>query len=192
MLAFKDLQQSSQYLIINHNAGHILTSTSLWVAFWVLRLSIHLTFVNVGAAFPGTETHMAPEVARGDQPCAKADVWSSCCMLLHMLNGCQPWIRYYSHPLCLQVKISYLLFVENQIVTGWMGQNHTCVFICFRLSMSLHLCGRCHPSVTTSQLKCSGPDSRRTPKEERQQLSSGRKPPRPSEQVHAPYDLLII
>uniref|UniRef100_A0A3P8RX78 Protein kinase domain-containing protein n=1 Tax=Amphiprion percula TaxID=161767 RepID=A0A3P8RX78_AMPPE len=45
---------------------------------------------------------MAPEVARGDQLSAKADVWSSCCMLLHMLNGCQPWIRYYSHPLCLQ------------------------------------------------------------------------------------------
>ncbi|XP_044035385.1 mitogen-activated protein kinase kinase kinase 14 isoform X2 [Siniperca chuatsi] len=56
-----------------------------------------------GAAFPGTETHMAPEVARGEQLCAKADVWSSCCMLLHMLNGCHPWIRYYSHPLCLQI-----------------------------------------------------------------------------------------
>ncbi|XP_035997955.1 mitogen-activated protein kinase kinase kinase 14 [Fundulus heteroclitus] len=56
-----------------------------------------------GAAFPGTETHMAPEVARGDQACPKADVWSSCCMLLHMLNGCQPWIRYYTHPLCLQI-----------------------------------------------------------------------------------------
>ncbi|XP_074519906.1 mitogen-activated protein kinase kinase kinase 14 [Halichoeres trimaculatus] len=54
-------------------------------------------------AFRGTESHMAPEVARGDQLCAKADVWSSCCMLLHMLNGCQPWIRYYSHPLCLQI-----------------------------------------------------------------------------------------
>ncbi|KAF7665095.1 hypothetical protein LDENG_00155310 [Lucifuga dentata] len=56
-----------------------------------------------GSAFPGTETHMAPEVARGDQLCGKADVWSSCCMLLHMLNGCHPWIRYYSHPLCLQI-----------------------------------------------------------------------------------------
>uniref|UniRef100_A0A3P9NT65 Mitogen-activated protein kinase kinase kinase 14b n=1 Tax=Poecilia reticulata TaxID=8081 RepID=A0A3P9NT65_POERE len=56
-----------------------------------------------GTAFPGTETHMAPEVARGDQVCSKADVWSSCCMLLHMLNGCQPWTRYYSHPLCLQI-----------------------------------------------------------------------------------------
>ncbi|XP_068438630.1 mitogen-activated protein kinase kinase kinase 14 [Clinocottus analis] len=56
-----------------------------------------------GAALPGTETHMAPEVARGDRPCAKADVWSSCCMLLHMLNGCHPWVRCYSHPLCLQI-----------------------------------------------------------------------------------------
>ncbi|RVE60075.1 hypothetical protein OJAV_G00194390 [Oryzias javanicus] len=57
----------------------------------------------MGTAFLGTETHMAPEVARGDRLCAKADVWSSCCMLLHMLNGCQPWTRYYSHPLCLQI-----------------------------------------------------------------------------------------
>ncbi|KAM4624574.1 mitogen-activated protein kinase kinase kinase 14 [Polymixia lowei] len=56
-----------------------------------------------GSGFAGTETHMAPEVARGDQRSAKADVWSSCCMLLHMLNGCQPWIRYYSHPLCLKI-----------------------------------------------------------------------------------------
>ncbi|KAM9837883.1 mitogen-activated protein kinase kinase kinase 14 [Aulostomus maculatus] len=56
-----------------------------------------------GAAFPGTETHMAPEVVRGDRLCSKADVWSSCCMLLHMLNGCHPWIRYYSHPLCLHI-----------------------------------------------------------------------------------------
>uniref|UniRef100_A0A8C2WHP0 Protein kinase domain-containing protein n=1 Tax=Cyclopterus lumpus TaxID=8103 RepID=A0A8C2WHP0_CYCLU len=45
---------------------------------------------------------MAPEVARGDRPRGEADVWSSCCMLLHMLNGRHPWIRYYSHPLCLQ------------------------------------------------------------------------------------------
>uniref|UniRef100_A0AAQ4PVN2 Mitogen-activated protein kinase kinase kinase 14b n=1 Tax=Gasterosteus aculeatus aculeatus TaxID=481459 RepID=A0AAQ4PVN2_GASAC len=56
-----------------------------------------------GAAFPGTESHMAPEVARGDPLSAKADVWSSCCMLLHMLNGCPPWTRYYSPPLCLQI-----------------------------------------------------------------------------------------
>lgn len=26
-------------------------------------------------------------------------------MLLHMLNGCRPWTRYYSHPLCLQVSL---------------------------------------------------------------------------------------
>uniref|UniRef100_H3D2S3 Protein kinase domain-containing protein n=1 Tax=Tetraodon nigroviridis TaxID=99883 RepID=H3D2S3_TETNG len=56
-----------------------------------------------GGVFPGTETHMAPEVARGDPLSSKADVWSSCCMLLHMLNGCRPWTRYYSHPLCLQI-----------------------------------------------------------------------------------------
>ncbi|KAG7334748.1 hypothetical protein KOW79_001344 [Hemibagrus wyckioides] len=54
-------------------------------------------------ALKGTETHMAPEVARGEKRCAKADVWSSCCMLLHMLNGCQPWTRYYSRPLYLKI-----------------------------------------------------------------------------------------
>ncbi|XP_037546892.1 mitogen-activated protein kinase kinase kinase 14 [Nematolebias whitei] len=56
-----------------------------------------------GAALPGTESHMAPEVARGDPVCARADVWSSCCMLLCLLNGCQPWTRYFAHPLCLHV-----------------------------------------------------------------------------------------
>lgn len=51
----------------------------------------------------GTETHMAPEVVLGDKRSAKADIWSSCCMLLHMLNGCQPWTRYYSRPLYLKI-----------------------------------------------------------------------------------------
>ncbi|XP_062840843.1 mitogen-activated protein kinase kinase kinase 14 [Trichomycterus rosablanca] len=51
----------------------------------------------------GTETHMAPEVASSGKLCTKADVWSSCCMLLHMLNGCQPWTRYYSRPLYLKI-----------------------------------------------------------------------------------------
>ncbi|KAI5629412.1 mitogen-activated protein kinase kinase kinase 14-like, partial [Silurus asotus] len=54
-------------------------------------------------ALKGTETHMAPEVARGEKRCAKVDVWSSCCMLLHMLSGCQPWMRYYSRPLYLKI-----------------------------------------------------------------------------------------
>uniref|UniRef100_W5UC87 Mitogen-activated protein kinase kinase kinase 14 n=1 Tax=Ictalurus punctatus TaxID=7998 RepID=W5UC87_ICTPU len=54
-------------------------------------------------ALKGTETHMAPEVASGEKRCSKADVWSSCCMLLHMLNGCQPWTRYYSRPLYLKI-----------------------------------------------------------------------------------------
>lgn len=58
---------------------------------------------SAGAALPGTESHMAPEVARGDPVCARADVWSSCCMLLCLLNGCQPWTRYFAHPLCLHV-----------------------------------------------------------------------------------------
>lgn len=46
---------------------------------------------------------MAPEVVMG-KPCdAKVDVWSSCCMMLHMLNGCHPWTQYFRGPLCLKV-----------------------------------------------------------------------------------------
>nr|XP_057904668.1 mitogen-activated protein kinase kinase kinase 14 isoform X2 [Doryrhamphus excisus] len=51
----------------------------------------------------GTETHMAPEIVRGEPRGAKADVWSSCCMLLHMLNGCPPWTRYYTCRLFLKI-----------------------------------------------------------------------------------------
>lgn len=46
---------------------------------------------------------MAPEVVMG-KPCdAKVDVWSSCCMMLHMLNGCHPWTQYFRGPLCLKI-----------------------------------------------------------------------------------------
>ncbi|XP_044302863.1 mitogen-activated protein kinase kinase kinase 14 isoform X2 [Varanus komodoensis] len=52
---------------------------------------------------PGTETHLAPEVVIGKRCDSKADIWSSCCMMLHLLNGCHPWTRYYNHPLCLKI-----------------------------------------------------------------------------------------
>ncbi|KAB1265181.1 Mitogen-activated protein kinase kinase kinase 14 [Camelus dromedarius] len=56
-----------------------------------------------GDYIPGTETHMAPEVVMG-KPCdAKVDIWSSCCMMLHMLNGCHPWTQYFRGPLCLKI-----------------------------------------------------------------------------------------
>ncbi|XP_029997338.1 mitogen-activated protein kinase kinase kinase 14 isoform X3 [Sphaeramia orbicularis] len=51
----------------------------------------------------GTETHMAPEIVKGEPRGAKADVWSSCCMFLHMINGCQPWTRYYTCRLYLKI-----------------------------------------------------------------------------------------
>lgn len=57
----------------------------------------------LGNYVPGTETHMAPEVVMGKRCDCKVDVWSSCCMMLHMLNGCHPWTQYYNHPLCLKV-----------------------------------------------------------------------------------------
>ncbi|XP_063107805.1 mitogen-activated protein kinase kinase kinase 14 isoform X4 [Cavia porcellus] len=56
-----------------------------------------------GDSIPGTETHMAPEVVLG-KPCdTKVDIWSSCCMMLHMLNGCHPWTQYFRGPLCLKI-----------------------------------------------------------------------------------------
>lgn len=74
------------------------------------------------------------------------------------------------------------------------GSETFCSEVCFfsphssghlfvRLSTSLRPSGRCRPIVTTSQPKCSEPDSRRTLRDERQRRSSGGKPPRPSEQV---------
>lgn len=46
---------------------------------------------------------MAPEVVMG-KPCdAKVDIWSSCCMMLHMLNGWHPWTQYFRGLLCLKV-----------------------------------------------------------------------------------------
>uniref|UniRef100_A0A8D0H1B6 Mitogen-activated protein kinase kinase kinase 14 n=1 Tax=Sphenodon punctatus TaxID=8508 RepID=A0A8D0H1B6_SPHPU len=56
-----------------------------------------------GDYVPGTVTHMAPEMVMGKRCDSKVDVWSSCCMMLHMLNGCHPWTRYYNHPLCLKI-----------------------------------------------------------------------------------------
>uniref|UniRef100_A0A3Q0S1R8 Mitogen-activated protein kinase kinase kinase 14a n=1 Tax=Amphilophus citrinellus TaxID=61819 RepID=A0A3Q0S1R8_AMPCI len=58
---------------------------------------------NQGQNLKGTESHMAPEIVKGEPRGAKADVWSSCCMLLHMLNGCQPWTRYYTCRLYLKI-----------------------------------------------------------------------------------------
>uniref|UniRef100_A0A3Q2ZJD1 Mitogen-activated protein kinase kinase kinase 14a n=1 Tax=Hippocampus comes TaxID=109280 RepID=A0A3Q2ZJD1_HIPCM len=56
-----------------------------------------------GQNLKGTETHMAPEMVMGEPRGARADVWSSCCMLLHMLNGCPPWTRYYTCRLFLKI-----------------------------------------------------------------------------------------
>ncbi|XP_078501239.1 mitogen-activated protein kinase kinase kinase 14 [Lissotriton helveticus] len=71
--------------------------------------SAHLSPDNLGKSLvtgdytPGTETHMAPEIVMGKQCNSKVDIWSSCCMMLHMLNGCHPWTRYHSHPFCLKI-----------------------------------------------------------------------------------------
>ncbi|KAK9396830.1 mitogen-activated protein kinase kinase kinase 14 [Crotalus adamanteus] len=60
-------------------------------------------YLMAGDYVPGTETHLAPEIVMGKHCDFKIDIWSSCCMLLHLLNGYHPWIKYYNHPLCLKI-----------------------------------------------------------------------------------------
>ncbi|XP_069490318.1 mitogen-activated protein kinase kinase kinase 14 [Ambystoma mexicanum] len=71
--------------------------------------SAHLSSDGMGKSLvngdyvPGTETHLAPEIVMAKHCDSKVDLWSSCCMMLHMVNGCHPWTRYHSHPLCLKI-----------------------------------------------------------------------------------------
>lgn len=58
---------------------------------------------------------MAPEIVKGEPRGAKADVWSSCCMLLHMLIGCQPWTRYYTCRLYLKVYLTATLHLAISV-----------------------------------------------------------------------------
>ncbi|KAM3821381.1 mitogen-activated protein kinase kinase kinase 14 [Vipera latastei] len=60
-------------------------------------------YLRTGDYVPGTETHLAPEIVMGKHFDFKIDIWSSCCMMLHLLNGYHPWIKYYNHPLCLKI-----------------------------------------------------------------------------------------
>lgn len=83
----------------------------------------------LGNYVPGTETHMAPEVVMGKRCDCKVDVWSSCCMMLHMLNGCHPWTQYYNHPLCLKVSDPASVSCQSLFLLarvywprgGWLG-----------------------------------------------------------------------
>lgn len=89
----------------------------------------------LGNYLPGTETHMAPEVVMGKRCDSKVDVWSSCCMMLHMLNGCHPWTQYYNHPLCLKVSDPASLQCQagelpelvipgqGVLASGWMAES---------------------------------------------------------------------
>lgn len=56
---------------------------------------------------------MAPEVVMGKACDAKVDIWSSCCMMLHMLNGYHPWTQYFRGPLCLKVCVGHGRPVEG-------------------------------------------------------------------------------
>ncbi|MGH0151972.1 UNVERIFIED_CONTAM: hypothetical protein FKN15_021345 [Acipenser sinensis] len=53
-----------------------------------------------------TQTHMAPEVAKGTGHNGRADVWSATCTLLHMINGRHPWMKRYHHLPSLDVVVA--------------------------------------------------------------------------------------
>ncbi|XP_062388244.1 mitogen-activated protein kinase kinase kinase 14 [Sardina pilchardus] len=67
------------------------------------KLNTHGECIRVNTEMKGTETHMAPEMVKAERCGTKADVWSSSCMLLHLLTGCHPWTRLYSRPLYLTI-----------------------------------------------------------------------------------------
>lgn len=87
------------------NTIHYNTHTHTCTCTHTMHPNANVCINMLGNGLRGTESHMSPEVARGDPRSDKADVWSSCCMLLHMLSGHQPWTRYYTHPLCLKVRV---------------------------------------------------------------------------------------
>lgn len=86
----------------------------------------------------GSETHMAPEIVKGEPRGAKADVWSSCCMFLHMLCGCQPWTRYYSCRLYLKVYISVIMHLVHYLSHCTPLTLPLCL-LDYRLPMTPHL-----------------------------------------------------
>ncbi|XP_063047790.1 mitogen-activated protein kinase kinase kinase 14 isoform X2 [Engraulis encrasicolus] len=67
------------------------------------KIDKHGECIGVTTEMKGSESHMAPEVVRSERRSTKSDVWSCCCMLLHMLTGCLPWTRLYSRPLYLTI-----------------------------------------------------------------------------------------
>lgn len=122
----------------------------------------------------GSETHMAPEIVKGEPRGAKADVWSSCCMFLHMLSGCQPWTRYYSCRLYLKVPISAIRHSRRHLSP------------CRRLTSTLHLCDyrlpvipplweRSHLTVAIWPLRFWRQDFRKIRRRDLQRLASKRK-----------------
>lgn len=120
---------------------------------------------------------MAPEIVNGDPRGAKADVWSSCCMFLHMLNGCQPWTRYYTCRLYLKVYIYIFFFFPCAIHSLWHSRLWSGLFgwDAFRLPTSLRLWERSRRTVGRSQPRFWEQGCRRIPARELQPLSSKRK-----------------
>lgn len=126
---------------------------------------------------------MAPEIVKGEPRGAKADVWSSCCMFLHMLSGCQPWTRYYTCRLYLKVYFTgtytQKLYPSVSVHFTVFTSDFDLVPFCHgnRLPMSLPLWERSHQTVALWQLRLSRQDFRRIQAREHQHLTSNKKLP---------------
>lgn len=127
---------------------------------------------------------MSPEIVKGKPRGPKADVWSSCCMLLHMLNGCQPWTRYYTCRLYLKVDVTaenrhavvHASYQPGVFAAATVAETLTPACLdCYRSLTSLRLWGRSHQIVVLSQRKFSRQDCRRIRlRERRHQISKQR------------------
>lgn len=137
---------------------------------------------------------MAPEIVKGEPRGAKADVWSSCCMLLHMLNGCQPWTRYYKCRLYLKVYLTVTLCLAISVQmfsTLFTGIKSEFDRVCdiHRSLKSVRLWERSHLTATRSQLKLLRRDFRRIQPREHRHLTSKKKLPELWKKVTITYIL---
>uniref|UniRef100_S4RRH7 Protein kinase domain-containing protein n=1 Tax=Petromyzon marinus TaxID=7757 RepID=S4RRH7_PETMA len=104
----------------------------------------------------GTQTHMAPEVAASAGHDCKADVWSACCVLLHMLNGRHPWMGRFAG-----VKVLYFVIVQQEAPVSEAPEWCTsCVLDVLRSGLQKDAAARPTASLLLSQAR-SALDERR-------------------------------
>jgi len=69
-------------------------------------LSVESNHVPANEAPTGSQTHWSPEKAASEGYDFGADVWAAVAVLVHMLSGCEPWIRRYKDAAFLHFIVS--------------------------------------------------------------------------------------